>query len=250
MGGSGTSGHSLAQKAGESPWTVARREVVARLLASAAVSESSTSADKETEGAGGLRQLRGRALVEVFAGRWLSGRMLLPGTLVALPVCGLTCEFITVAGHERVITAAAGAHSAQRAGAVAFLVDGQTAVTLLPGLPESLSAGSDSDITAAGSSPSASAQPHPPASQALSSSAAGEGGGGDTSSHTSARQLALRVASDLRGVSFGSVGGLEGPKAALKEAVLLPLRHPELFTRWRGERGGWETEHEQQDGRT
>ncbi|CAI7906653.1 unnamed protein product [Closterium sp. NIES-53] len=52
----------------------------------------------------------------------------------------------------------------------------------------------------------------------------GRGGG--------AAAVARRVAGDLRGITLGSVGGLEEQKKALKEAVLLPLRHPDLFHRY------------------
>ncbi|CAI5486904.1 unnamed protein product [Closterium sp. Naga37s-1] len=47
-----------------------------------------------------------------------------------------------------------------------------------------------------------------------------------------AAAVARRVAGDLRGITLGSVGGLEEQKRALKEAVLLPLRHPDLFHRY------------------
>ncbi len=47
---------------------------------------------------------KGKALLQTFASRWLSGRFLLPGNLVTLPICGCDCVFVVTHAHSSSIS--------------------------------------------------------------------------------------------------------------------------------------------------
>ncbi len=67
----------------------------------------------------------------------------------------------------------------------------------------------------------------------------GGGGGGDDSEEEEKDELKKQLLSAMvenPGISFDDVAGLEGAKEALKEAVILPTKFPQLFE---GERKPW-----------
>ena len=66
--------------------------------------------------------------------------------------------------------------------------------------------------------------------------AAGGGEGGDDGNKKLRSALENAVVSEKPNVKWSDVAGLEGAKAALKEAVILPARFPQLFT---GKRRPW-----------
>ena len=210
-----------------------------------------------------ITELRGLALLEVFAARWLSGRFLLRGNVVVLPVCGQMCAFRVCGGEHtwQQVVGNGGSNTLQRGAtdslralgfeevggahvvASALAVDSQTVVTLLPGVPEEGGEGEGRSINinsrSRGTGMSGTGGNESQLRQAgMSDSKAGgsamaerEGERGGVGGDEGGVGYAKRVAADLQGVSFGSVGGLEEQKAALREAVMLPLRHPELFER-------------------
>jgi len=67
-----------------------------------------------------------------------------------------------------------------------------------------------------------------------------EGGGGDDDQDPELKKLraglSSAILSEKPNVKWDDVAGLEGAKASLKEAVILPIKFPELFT---GKRTPW-----------
>jgi vacuolar protein-sorting-associated protein 4 len=64
-----------------------------------------------------------------------------------------------------------------------------------------------------------------------------DGGGGDDAEATKLKgSLSQAIVSEKPNVKWDDVAGLEGAKDALKEAVILPVKFPQLFT---GNRKPW-----------
>ena len=155
--------------------------------------EAAVWLDRGLKSDGGRSSSRQRGILEALAKRALSGRGVLIGNLVRLPLLGTSALFE--------VTEIEGPESAKRG----VEITSRTRVALRE--RTSASAGGDESSTYASDSESDS----------------------DGDVGAAAVRRAARAAS-AQDVSFESLGGVEVHEAALRELVTLPLTNPEVFT--------------------
>jgi hypothetical protein len=146
------------------------------------------------------------ALLGSLAARCLEGRELLVGNRVTLHLLGHTAQC-------RVTDAAAAPQThdgspADAAQLCIYCITPRTAVTVQP--PDSRQAAASKLGDTQGSSSNSAAQPASGASKP-------------------GAEASMPAATDNRGVSFATLGGVEDAVAALRRLVVLPLRRPALF---------------------
>jgi hypothetical protein len=178
-----------------------------------------------------VRQLAERLAVKQLAGRWL-----LPGTLVPLPILGLSLVCVVEAAVS------SGSSSSSSSSSQPLLATEATRVTLfLPDDPSVTLSGATAGSSNTGGS-AAAATPEDSSSNLAAAVAAARAAakaavtGSSQDAAAAAAERAVLAGADAASLGRGgyaSLGGTGDYRVTLRELVYLPLQSPELFRRYR-----------------